>query len=41
MKKKIKNFGMEVNVQTGEVTKVELPEVELPEVEVIDEAAPE
>jgi hypothetical protein len=31
MTKKIKNFGIEVNVQTGEVT----------EVEVIDEAAPE
>lgn len=36
MTKKIKNFGIEVNVQTGEVTKVELPEVE-----VVDEAAPE
>jgi hypothetical protein len=31
MTKKIKNFGIEVNVQTGEVT----------EVEVIDEATPE
>jgi hypothetical protein len=31
MTKKIKNFGIEVNVQTGEVT----------EVEIIDEAAPE
>ena len=31
MKKKVKNFGIEVNVQTGEIT----------EVEVIDEATPE
>jgi hypothetical protein len=31
MKKKIKNIGIEVNVQTGEVT----------EVEIVDEAAPE
>jgi hypothetical protein len=31
MTKKIKNFGIEVNVQTGEVT----------EVEIIDEATPE
>ena len=31
MTKKIKNFGIEVNVQTGEVT----------EVEIVDEAAPE
>lgn len=36
MTKKIKNFGIEVNVQTGEVTKVEFPEIE-----VIDEATPE
>ena len=41
MKKKIKNFGMEINVETGEITKVELPEVEVEEIEVIDEAAPE
>lgn len=31
MTKKIKNFGIEVNVQTGEVT----------EAEIIDETAPE
>jgi hypothetical protein len=31
MKKKVKNFGIEVNVQTGEIT----------EVEVIDETTPE
>jgi len=31
MTKKIKNFGIEVNVQTGEVT----------EVEIVDEATPE
>jgi hypothetical protein len=31
MTKKIKNFGIEVNVQTGEIT----------EVEVIDETTPE
>jgi hypothetical protein len=34
MTKKSKRFGVEVNVETGEVTQVELPEV-------IDEAAPE
>ena len=31
MTKKIKNFGIEVNVETGEVT----------EVEIVDEATPE
>jgi hypothetical protein len=36
MTKKIKRFGMEVNCETGEITKVELPEVEI-----VDEAAPE
>jgi len=36
MIKKIKRFGMEVNCETGEITKVELSEVE-----VEDEAAPE
>jgi hypothetical protein len=41
MKKKIKNFGMEVNCETGEVTKVELPDVEIEEVEIVDETAPE
>jgi hypothetical protein len=36
MAKKIKRFGMEVNCETGEITKIELPEIE-----VEDEAAPE
>jgi hypothetical protein len=34
MKNTSKPFGIEINVQTGEVTQVELPEV-------IDEATPE
>ena len=40
MKKVMKRFAMEINVETGEVTKVELPEIEIEEVEIL-EATPE
>ena len=37
MTKKTKRIGMEINVETGEITEVELPDIEVIE-EVIDES---
>lgn len=36
MKKVTKRFGMEINVETGEVTRLELPEIEIEEVEILE-----